>query len=142
MDGPLDEAFPPMSITVRLADDIDVSRGDMICRPNNRPEATQDLEAMVCWLGETPMTPGGFYRIKHTTREVRARVGEVLYRMDVNTLHRDQSAPTLGLNDVGRVRLRTTSPLFVDRYARNRQTGSFILVDEATNATVAAGMIQ
>ena len=142
MDGPLEEAFPPMSVTVRLEDDIDVSRGDLICRPNNRPETSQDIEAMVCWLSESPMDPSGFYRIKHTTREARAKVGEVLYKMDVNTLHRDQSASTLGLNDVGRIRLRTTSPLFVDRYARNRQTGSFILVSEATNATVAAGMIQ
>jgi len=142
MDGPVAEAFPPMSVTVRLADDIDVSRGDMICRPGNQPEATQDIEAMVCWMSDTPMDPRGFYRIKHTTREARARIGDVQYKMDVNTLHRDQSAEALGLNDVGKITLRTTAPLFVDRYARNRQTGSFILVHEATNATVAAGMIQ
>jgi bifunctional enzyme CysN/CysC len=142
MDGPVEEAFPPMSVTVRLTDNIDVSRGDMLCRPNNRPDAVQDVEAIVCWMHEQPMDPNGFYRIKHTTRDARAKVSEVLYRLDVNTLHRDTDAPTLGLNDVGRIRLRTTVPLFVDRYERNRTTGSFVLIHEGTNATVAAGMIQ
>ena len=142
MDGPVEEAFPPMSVTVRLTDNIDVSRGDMLCRPNNRPDAVQDVEAIVCWMHEQPMDPNGFYRIKHTTRDARAKVSEVLYRLDVNALHRDTDAPTLGLNDVGRIRLRTTVPLFVDRYERNRTTGSFVLIHEGTNATVAAGMIQ
>jgi bifunctional enzyme CysN/CysC len=142
MDGPVDEAFPPMSITVRLTDNIDVSRGDMLCRPNNKPDAVQDVEAVICWMHEQPMDPNGFYRIKHTTRDARAKVSEVLYRLDVNTLHRDTEATTLSLNDVGRIRLRTTVPLFIDRYERNRTTGSFVLIHEGTNATVAAGMIQ
>ncbi len=142
MDGQVDEAFPPMSVTVRLSDNIDVSRGDMLCRPNNRPDAVQDVEAVICWMHEQPMDPNGFYRIKHTTRDARAKVSEVLYRLDVNTLHRDTDATTLSLNDVGRIRLRTTVPLFIDRYERNRTTGSFVLIHEGTNATVAAGMIQ
>lgn len=142
MDGPVEEAFPPMSVTVRLSDNIDVSRGDMLCRPNNKPDAVQDVEAIVCWMHEQPLDPNGFYRIKHTTRDARAKVSEVLYRLDVNSLHRDTDAPTLGLNDVGRIRLRTTVPLFIDRYERNRTTGSFVLIHEGTNATVAAGMIQ
>jgi bifunctional enzyme CysN/CysC len=142
MDGQVDEAFPPMSVTVRLSDNIDVSRGDMLCRPNNQPDAVQDVEAVICWMHEQPMDPNGFYRIKHTTRDARAKVSEVLYRLDVNTLHRDTDAATLSLNDVGRIRLRTTVPLFIDRYERNRTTGSFVLIHEGTNATVAAGMIQ
>jgi len=142
MDGLVEEAFPPMSVTVRLTDNIDVSRGDMLCRPNNKPDAVQDVEAIVCWMHEQPMDPNGFYRIKHTTRDARAKVSEVLYRLDVNSLHRDTDAPTLGMNDVGRIRLRTTVPLFIDRYERNRTTGSFVLIHEGTNATVAAGMIQ
>jgi bifunctional enzyme CysN/CysC len=141
MDGPVDEAFPPMSVTVRLEDDVDVSRGDMICRPHNQPRVTQDIDAMVCWMHDTPMKPRGKYFIKHTTREARALLHELHYRLDVNTLHRDDSAETLGLNEIGRVTLRTTVPLFVDDYRRNRFTGSFVLVDEATNATVGAGMI-
>jgi bifunctional enzyme CysN/CysC len=141
MDGAVDEAFPPMSVTIRLADDVDVSRGDMICRPQNRPEVTQDVSAMVCWMHDKPMQARGKYAIKHTTRDARALVQELHYRLDVNTLHRDETAETLGLNEIGRVSLRTTLPLFVDEYRRNRFTGSFILVDEATNATVGAGMI-
>jgi bifunctional enzyme CysN/CysC len=140
-DGPIDEAFPPTSVTVRLSDDLDVSRGDMICRPHNQPHVTQDVDAMVCWLSEQPMKPRGKYFIKHTTREARALVSELQYRLDVNTLHRDETAETLSLNEIGRVSLRTTVPLFVDEYRRNRTTGSFILIDEATFATVAAGMI-
>ena len=140
-DGPVDEAFPPTSVTVRLTDDLDVSRGDMICRPHNQPTMTQDIDAMLCWLSETPMKPKGKYFIKHTTREARALLTELQYRLDVNTLHRDESADVLSLNEIGRVSLRTTAPLFVDEYRRNRSTGSFILVDEATFATVAAGMI-
>ena len=140
-DGPVDEAFPPMSVTVRLEDDVDVSRGDMICRPGNQPKVTQDIEAMVCWLHDDAMRVNGKYAIKHTTREARALVKDLHYRLDVNTLHRDESAETLGLNEIGRVTLRTTVPLFVDEYRRNRSTGSFILIDEGTNATVGAGMI-
>ena len=141
MDGPLAEAFPPMSVTVRLAGDLDVGRGDMLSRPHNRPVVGQDLEAMVCWLHEQPLNPKGRYSLRHTTRSTRVLVTGLQYRLDVNTLHRDESATTLGLNDIGRVSLRTTAPLFYDAYRRNRTTGSFILVDETTKATVAGGML-
>jgi bifunctional enzyme CysN/CysC len=140
-DGPVEEAFPPMSVTVRLEDDIDISRGDMLCRPNNQPSVSQDVEAMVCWLHDEPMRLNGKYALKHTTRAARALVKELRYRLDVNTLHRDETATTLGLNEIGRIRLRSTVPLFTDPYRTNRTTGSFILVDEATNATVGAGMV-
>ncbi len=140
-DGPVEEAFPPMSVTVRLEHDLDVSRGDMICRPHNAPTTTQDLDAMVSWMSETPLAPGQMLAVKHTTRTARAMVRELQYRLDVNTLHRDETAETLQLNDIGRVRLRTTVPLFVDSYHRNRATGGFILIDEATNRTVGAGMV-
>jgi bifunctional enzyme CysN/CysC len=139
--GPIDEAFAPMSVTVRLTDDLDVSRGDTICRPANAPLVTQDLDAMVCWMTDEPLRPRQRIAVKHTTRTVRAVVKDLQYRLDVNTLHRDLGATELGLNDIGRVRLRTTQPLFVDDYARNRVTGRFILIDEATNATVGAGML-
>jgi bifunctional enzyme CysN/CysC len=141
-DGPVDEAFPPMSVTVRLTDDIDISRGDMICRPHNQPHTGQDIDAMVCWLTERgQLTPGAKYAIKHTTRSARALVKDLQYRLDVNTLHREDGVQALGLNDIGRVTLRTTQPLFFDAYRRSRATGSFVLIDEATNGTVAAGMI-
>lgn len=141
-DGPVDEALPPMSVTIRLADDLDVGRGDMICRPNNRPNAGQDLEAMLCWFSErTTLAPGDKYAIKHTTRWARALVRDLHYRLDVNTLHRDEEAVSLSLNEIGRVTLRTTQPLFYDEYRRNRTTGSFVLVDESTNDTVAGGII-
>ncbi len=140
-DGPVEEAFPPMSVTIRLIDDVDVSRGDLICRPANRPVMGQDLEAMVAWMTERPLKPGDFFALKHTTRWVRAVVRDVRYRLDVNTLHRDEASSELGLNDVGRVSLRVTQPLFYDSYRRNRQTGSFILAAEDTNVTVGAGML-
>jgi bifunctional enzyme CysN/CysC len=141
-DGPVEEAYAPMSVTVTLADDVDVSRGDMICRPGNQPHVGQDVEATVCWMYErSSLVPGAKYAIKHTTRTARALVKDLHYRLDVNTLHRDEEASDLGLNEIGRVTLRTTVPLFFDEYRRNRTTGSFILIDEATNATVAAGMI-
>jgi bifunctional enzyme CysN/CysC len=140
-DGPVDEAFAPMSVTMRLTDDIDVSRGDLICRPHNRPTVGQDLDAMVCWMTERPLKQGDFLMLKHTTRWVRAVVRDIHYRLDVNTLHRDEAAAVLDLNDVGRVSLRVTQPLFYDSYRRNRQTGSFILAAEDTNATVGAGML-
>jgi bifunctional enzyme CysN/CysC len=141
-DGPVDEAFAPMAVTVRLADDIDVSRGDMICRDHNRPHVAQDIDAMVCWLtAEGELRAGAKLAIKHTTRWGRALVKDLQYRLDVNTLHRDEAAPALTLNEIGRVRLRTTVPLFFDEYRRNRATGSFVLVDETTNNTVGAGMI-
>jgi len=139
--GPVAEAFAPMAVTVRLADDLDVSRGDLICRPSNTPRPTQDLDALVCWMADEPLRPRQRLAVKHTTRTVRGMVTELAYRLDVNTLHRDLEATELGLNDIGRVRLRTTQPLFVDDYLRNRVTGRFILVDETTNATVGAGML-
>jgi bifunctional enzyme CysN/CysC len=141
LDGPVSEATPPMSVTMRLEDDIDVSRGDLICRPHNAPTAARELDAMVCWLGEEPLRPGRRYAIKHTTRNARAVVDELRYRVDVDSLHRDESAECLGLNEIGRLRLRCSTPLLVDEYRRNRSTGSFILIDEATNDTVGGGMV-
>ncbi|HKT57438.1 MAG TPA: GTP-binding protein [Microbacterium sp.] len=139
--GAVDEAFPPMSITVRLEDEVDISRGDMISRPANQPEPTQDIDAMICWMDSAPMRVGGKYAIKHTTRSARALVKDIAYELDINTLHRELSPGSLGLNSIGRVTLRTTQPLLVDPYRRNRQTGSFILIDEASNRTVGAGVI-
>ncbi|MEY4774125.1 MAG: hypothetical protein RIT40_1160, partial [Planctomycetota bacterium] len=140
-DGELDEAFAPMSVVVHLDSDVDVSRGDMLCRPNNRPVAGQDLEAMVCWMTDQPLTPRTKYTLKHTTRTTRAMVTGIQYQLDVNTGRRNEGVPQLGLNDLGRISLRTMAPIFYDEYRRNRTTGSFILVDEATNATVGAGML-
>ncbi|MGV8908964.1 MAG: sulfate adenylyltransferase subunit 1 [Propionicimonas sp.] len=141
-DGEVDEAFPPMSVTVRLEDDIDVSRGDMICRPHNAPAVVQDIDAMICWMDETmPLQVGRKYTIKHTTRSARAIVKGLSYRLDVNSLHRDELAESLVLNEIGRVQLRSTVPLMCDDYSRNRATGGFVLIDEATNRTVGAGMI-
>jgi bifunctional enzyme CysN/CysC len=140
-EGPLEEAFPPLSVALRLEDDIDVSRGDMICRPHNRPIETRDVEAMVCWMSERPLQPAGRYRIKHTSRTVLAKADELRYRIDVNTLHRHEDAGELSLNEIGRLRLRLSSPLSLDEYRRNRVTGSFILIDESTNDTVGAGMV-
>ncbi len=140
-DGPVEEAFPPMSVAIRLTDDVDVSRGDMICRPGNQPEIGQDIDAMVCWMADKALVAGARYGLKHTTRSVRAVVRDLRYRLDINTLHRDETAGDLTLNQVGRITLRTTAPLMYDDYHRSRSTGSFILIDEATNATVGAGMI-
>ncbi|WP_066371754.1 sulfate adenylyltransferase subunit CysN [Herbidospora mongoliensis] len=141
-DGPVTEAFAPMSVTLRLEDHIDISRGDMICRPNNQPRVAQEIEAMVCWMADiAKLAPRTKLTIKHTTRTARALVKDLHYRLDVNTLHRDETATSLSLNEIGRVSLRITQPLFVDDYARNRLTGGFILIDEATNSTVGAGMI-
>ncbi len=141
-DGPVEEAFAPMSVTIRLSDEIDISRGDMICRPQNQPTSSQDVEAMVCWLTEaSTLTPRTKLSIKHTTRTAKALVKDLHYRLDINTLHRDEDADALALNEIGRVTLRTTQPLFFDEYRRSRETGSFILIDDATNATVGAGMI-
>jgi bifunctional enzyme CysN/CysC len=140
--GPLDEVFSPMSVAITLADDIDVSRGDLICRPHNQPHVGQDIDATICWMSESErLRQGAKYTIKHTTRTARAMVKSVHYQLDVNTLHRRDDIAELGLNDIGRISLRTTTPLFFDEYSRNRTTGSFILVDEATNGTVGAGMI-
>ena len=139
--GQVEEAFPPMSVAIRLEDDIDVGRGDMLCRPHNHSSVGQDIDAMVCWMVDQPLMAGGRYSIKHTTRTVRAIVRNLRYRLDVTTLHRDDTAAGLSLNQIGRVTLRTTAPLMFDEYRRNRLTGSFIVIDEATNATVGAGMI-
>ncbi len=139
---PVPEAFPPMSVTLLLDDDVDISRGDMICRPHNKPTVTQDVEAMVCWMiSDKPLTPRSRFIVKHTSRTVKAIVKDLHYRIDVNTLHRDESAGQLGLNEVGRVTLRLTQPIFCDPYTRNRLTGGMILIDEATNATAGAAMI-
>jgi len=136
------EAFPPMSVTLLLDDDVDISRGDMICRPHNQPRPAQDIEGLVCWMNaDRPLTPRSRLIVKHTTRTVKGIVTDLLYRIDVNTLHRDESAGQLGLNEIGRVRLRVTQPLFVDAYSRNRLTGGMILIDEATNTTVGTLMI-
>ena len=140
--GPVDEAFPPMSVTLLLEDDLDISRGDMICRPHNQPQVTQDVQAMVSWMADAPvLTPRSRLVVKHTTRTVKAMVRDISYRLDINTLHRDESADRLGLNEIGRVSLRLTQPIFCDPYARNRMTGGMILIDEATSATVGAAMI-
>ncbi|WP_349829382.1 sulfate adenylyltransferase subunit CysN [Brevibacterium litoralis] len=141
-DGEIDEAFPPMSVTVRLEDEIDISRGDMLCRPQNAPTPTQNIDALICWMDEDqPLVKGKKYAIKHTTNWARCAVKDLSYEIDVNTLHRNQDAQNLELNQIGRVQLRTTKPLFADSYQDNPETGAFILVDEATNKTVAAGMI-
>jgi len=140
-DGPLEAAFPPMSVTVRLEEDLDVSRGDMMCRPNNQPAILRELDATVCWLAESELAPGSTYILKQTTRAVKAVVERLHYRIDMRTLHRDESAQGLGLNEIGRVVLRTNMPLLVDDYRRSRATGSFIVIDEATNETVGAGVV-
>ncbi len=140
-DGPLDAAFPPMSVTVRLADELDVSRGDLICRPSDRPALARDLVADVCWMADAPLRPGGRYAIKHATHTARAIVDALDDRVELSALQREPAPTELALNDIGRVRLRTSKPLAFDPYARNRATGSFILIDEATNDTVGAGMI-
>ncbi|CNB66202.1 bifunctional sulfate adenylyltransferase subunit 1/adenylylsulfate kinase [Mycobacterium tuberculosis] len=141
-NGPVAEAFPPMAVSVRLADDIDISRGDMIARTYNQPRITQEFDATVCWMADNAvLEPGRDYVVKHTTRTVRARIAGLDYRLDVNTLHRDKTATALKLNELGRVSLRTQVPLLLDEYTRNASTGSFILIDPDTNGTVAAGMV-
>ncbi|WP_199255391.1 sulfate adenylyltransferase subunit CysN [Mycolicibacterium mengxianglii] len=141
--GPVEEAFPPMAVSISLADDIDISRGDMIVRTNNQPHASQEFDATVCWMSDdAALEPGRDYVIKHTTRTTRVRVTALDYRLDVNTLHRDKSATALKLNELGRVTLRTQQPLLLDEYSRNAATGSFILIDPDTNGTVAAGMVR
>jgi len=140
-EGPVKQAFSPMSVTIRLEDEIDISRGDMIVRPNNQPEDGQDIEVMVCWLSEKPLQLKGKYAIKHTSREARCIINEIKYKVNINTLHRVEENVTIGLNDIGRISIRTTQRLFYDGYRRNRYTGSLIIIDEATNETVGACMI-
>jgi sulfate adenylyltransferase subunit 1 len=137
----IEEAFPPMSVIVHLEEDFDVSRGDMIVRINNVPRQEQDFDLMICWFNEKPLRERGKYILRHTTKEARCIIREVRYRMDVNTLHRDMTNMQINMNDIARIAIRTTLPLFVDPYQRNRITGSVILIDEGTNETVAAGMI-
>jgi len=140
-DGEVKEAFSPMSVCMTLEDDIDISRGDMLVRENNKPTIEQDIDVMICWMNEKKMIPRGKYTIRHTSQTARCIIKEVKYKMDINTLHRNEEDREIGLNDIGRITIRTTKPLFFDSYRRNRNTGSIILVDEATNETVAAGMI-
>ena len=140
-DGPVDEAFAPMSVTIQLEDDIDISRGDMIVRTNNQPDQKQDVEVMLCWLNNKGPVPRGKYTLRHTTSEMKAMIKEIRYKLDVNTLHRNEEDKDIKMNDICKVQLRTTKPILVDSYRKNRQTGSIILVDDATNETVAAGMV-
>ena len=141
-NGPVEEAFPPMAVSVSLADEIDISRGDLIARTNNQPRVAQEFDATVCWMADAAaLEPGRDYVIKHTTRTTRARITALDYRLDVNTLHRDKTATALKLNELGRISLRTQVPLLLDEYTRNASTGSFILIDPDTNGTVAAGMV-
>jgi len=140
-DGEVAEAFSPMSVCITLEDDIDISRGDMFVRENNKPNIEQDIDVMICWMNEKKLIPRGKYTIRHTSQTARCIIKDVKYKMDINTLHRLEDEKEIGLNDIGRITIRTTKPLFFDSYRRNRNTGSIILVDEATNETVAAGMI-
>lgn len=141
LTGALEEAFAPMSVSMTLEDDIDISRGDMIVRSNNTPDALQDIEVMLCWLHNNPAKPRAKYSIQHTSNEQKAMIKEVVYKYDINTLERIQDDKELKMNDISKVRIRTTKPLMVDSYRENRITGSLILIDDATNETVAAGMI-
>ena len=140
-DRPLEHAFASMSVNVELEDEIDVGRGDMLVKPRNTPRVVQDLDAMVCWLHRDPLKLGGRYLLHHTTRQTRCLVQSIDYKIDINTLHRDHGDRTVGMNDVARLQIRAMSPLMVDPYRRNRSTGSLILVDEATGATMGAGML-
>ncbi|WP_296319811.1 sulfate adenylyltransferase subunit CysN [Winogradskyella sp.] len=140
-NGQLEEAHAPMSISITLEDDIDISRGDMIVRSNNKPEATQDLEVMLCWLNNSPAKPRAKYTIKHTTNDQKAMIKEVVYKIDINSLDRINDDDSLNMNDICKVKLRTTKPLMIDSYRENRTTGSIILIDDSTNETVAAGMV-
>ncbi|MCB0771925.1 MAG: sulfate adenylyltransferase, partial [Flavobacteriales bacterium] len=140
-DQAVEEAFAPQSVVMTLSDEIDISRGDMITGPNNLPKASQDVEVMLCWFNEKPLVPGGKYAVRHNSHDARCMVKEVNYKMDINTLRKNTEDRSIGMNDIGRVLLRTTEPLYFDLYSRNRNTGSLILIDEGTNETVAAGMI-
>lgn len=143
MGEEISEAFDPMSVTITLDREIDISRGDMIAKPNNQPHVGQDIEAMICWFSDKKRLAGrGKFILRHTTKEVKAIVTEVRYKVNINTLHKIEDDFEMSLNDIGRISLRTSSPLFYDSYNKNRQTGSFVLLDEFTNETVAAGMIK
>jgi sulfate adenylyltransferase subunit 1 len=140
-DGEIEQAFSPMSCTLLLEDNIDISRGDMIVRTNNQPSVSQDHEMMICWMSQRPIQLNGKYAVKHTTRDARCIVKDIKYKVDINSLHRLEDDKDIKMNDIARITIRTTVPLFTDRYQRNRNTGSVILIDENTNETVGAGMI-
>ena len=140
-DGPVDEAFAPMSVSVTLEDDIDISRGDMIVKTNNQPEPRQEFDAMICWLHNNPARPRAKYTLMHTSNEPKAMIKNVLYKIDINTYNREEEDLEFKMNDIGRVTIRTTKPVLIDEYRDNRITGSFVLIDDATHETVAAGMI-
>jgi sulfate adenylyltransferase subunit 1 len=127
---------------MQLSDDLDISRGDMLVRPHNTPFISQDLDCMICWMNTKPLIPGTRYIIRHTTREIKGIVKEIQYKIDINTLHRIPDVTSLGLNEIGRITIRTAQPLFFDSYQHNRTTGSIILIDETTNETIGAGMIR
>jgi len=137
----LKETYPPQSVIITLEDDIDISRGDMIVKENNGPKVGQDIDIMMCWMSDKPMLLNGKYAIKHTTTDARCMIKEVKYKVDVNTLDKIVDDKTIGLNEIARVSLRTTKPLFYDSYRQNRKTGAIIIIDEANNVTVGAGMI-
>jgi sulfate adenylyltransferase subunit 1 len=137
----LEKAFPPLSVTMTLTDDIDLSRGDMLVRENNQPEKTNVLDARICWLGDKPLNTSSRFLLRHLTHEVQAKITDVLYRIDINTLHRDEKNKTVGVNDIARISIKTASPVLIDSYRKNRITGAFILVDPSTHATVAAGVV-
>ena len=137
-DEQLEEAFVPMSVTMTLEDDLDISRGDMLVRANNQPQATQDIDLMICWLGENPLSEKGKYIVKHTSKEVRGIIKKVLYKVDINTLHRNENDKIISSNDIARISIRVTQPLFIDKYRKNRVTGSIIIIDENTHNTTAA----
>lgn len=141
-DGDLGEAFAPLSVSLTLEDEIDISRGDMIVARDNAPHVGQEVEAMICWFSEKKLVPRGKYYLRHTTRDVQALVSSIDYKVNINTLERNEDDVSFEFNDIGRIRLRTSSPLFFDAYKHNRTTGSFILIDAGTNETVAAGMIE
>jgi sulfate adenylyltransferase subunit 1 len=140
-NGSIEEAYPPMSVTLLLQDEIDISRGDMIVRENNVPQVDQDIDVMMVWMNEKPLKLGGKFSIRHTTKELRCLIKDIKYKVDINTLHRNLEDKNIGLNEIARVSIRTTQPLFFDKYKLNRITGSIILIDEGTNETLGAGMI-
>ena len=140
-NGPIEKAFAPMSITLTLENEIDISRGDMIVRPNNQPKVDQDIDIMICWMSEKPLIHKGKYAIKHTSKEARCMVKEIKYKVDINSLHRNEEDKEIKCNDIARISLRVTQPIFYDEYNTNRNTGSVILIDEGTYSTVGAGMI-
>jgi sulfate adenylyltransferase subunit 1 len=142
-DKEIDEAFSPQSVTIQLEDEIDISRGDMLVKPNNQPKVSQDLDARICWFsGSKKLIKGGKYLIKHTTKSAQAMISEICYKVDVNTLRKNEEDQEFGMNDIGRIKFRTSEPLFFDTYRRNRNTGSFILIDPFTHQTLAAGMLR